>query len=63
LGNNLLHVICSNGHAHILPWLTGRFGNELADGLNDENRSGVSPTLAAIKVSQMKAAFAFLQHR
>ena len=51
MGNNLLHTICYNGHAHILPWLTGRFGGDLADGLKDENRNGTTPALAAIKVT------------
>jgi hypothetical protein len=50
MGNNLLHTICYNGHAHILPWLTGRFGSDLADGLNDENRNEITPPMAAIKV-------------
>ena len=60
MGNNLLHTICYNGHAHILPWLTGRFGSsDLADGLNDENRNGTTPALAAIKVTS-KVQFSLL---
>ena len=59
MGNNLLHTICYNGHAHILPWLTGRFGGDLADGLKDENRNGTTPALAAIKVTS-KVQFSLL---
>ncbi len=51
LGNNLLHVVCSNGHTHLLPFLTSRFGSELTGALADENRKGLTPVQIAIKVS------------
>ena len=50
VGNNLLHTICSRGHVDILPTLAARFGSELNEALNDENRNGSSPVTLAIKV-------------
>jgi hypothetical protein len=49
-GNNLLHAVCGHGHAHLLPWLTTRFGTDVNEALNAENRNGSTPTLVAIKV-------------
>lgn len=53
LGNNLLHTVCSAGHMPLLPFLTSRFANELNGALNDENRKGLTPVQAAIKVGQI----------
>jgi hypothetical protein len=57
MGNNLLHCVCGHGHVDILPWLTARFAGELNEALNDENRSGNTPTLVAIKVTKYSQVF------
>lgn len=50
-GNNLLHIICAYGHLNMLPWVVRRFGNQVIEGvMNDENRKGITPPVAAIKV-------------
>ncbi len=49
-GNNLLHAVCCHGHVNVLPWVTRRFGSELAGALSDENRRGFTPIAFAIKV-------------
>jgi hypothetical protein len=51
VGNNLLHTICAHGHSSLLPWVTRRFGVELDGALADENRRGLTPASAAIKVT------------
>jgi hypothetical protein len=60
-GNNLLHCVCGHGHVDILPWLTARFAGELNEALNDENRSGNTPTLVAIKVTKYSQVFYYVK--
>ena len=57
-GNNLLHTVCSFGHLGVLPWLVRRLAAQVGPGgaLEDENRRGVTPVVAAIKVKLLADA-------
>ena len=50
-GNNLAHVLAACGHVQALAWLVGTCGHVLSEALADENKHGLTPSVAAVRVS------------
>ena len=52
-GNNLAHVLAACGHVQALAWLVGTCGHVLSEALADENKHGLTPSVAAVRVSPL----------
>ncbi|XP_043201330.1 uncharacterized protein LOC122370120 isoform X2 [Amphibalanus amphitrite] len=52
-GNNLAHVLAACGHVQALAWLVGTCGHVLSEALADENKHGLTPSVAAVRCGKL----------
>ncbi|XP_037091049.1 uncharacterized protein LOC119111338, partial [Pollicipes pollicipes] len=52
-GNNLAHVLAACGHVEALAWLVGTCGHVLSEALADENKHGMTPSVAAVRCGKL----------